>query len=109
MWTKNISLPKKKSGTAETGLNSTFDYEHTDGPSLKLGLFSRPTKVHNVLENLLKKTFRNNHHEDLELSSLNLPQRNYLQKLLKNDQSKVPFKLPYRDEYSEARGKSKFN
>lgn len=64
-----------------------------------------PTHLNSILKNILSKTFRHNHHEDLELSSLNYSQRNYLQKMLKNQKEKLPFKLPYRDEESDSRGK----
>lgn len=46
---------------------------------------------------MLKNTFKHNHQEDLELSSLNITQRKYLKKLLKHDQAKIPFKLPHRE------------
>ena len=57
-----------------------------------------------VLKGILQKTFKQNHHEDLKLSSLNYAQRKYLRKIIKNDHNQLPFKMPYRDEDSETKG-----
>lgn len=68
---------------------------------------SPPPSVKIVMNNILQKTFKHNHHEDLELSSLNDAQRKYLKKMLNRDQNKLPFKMPHRDDESETRGRVK--
>lgn len=86
-----------KYGT-NTSLGESNIKDQSNSSLLGLSNSQRPARVYNVLQNILKNTFRNNHVEDLELSSLNMSQRNYLQKLLKHDQAKLPFKMPYNEE-----------
>ena len=79
----------------------------SNGKKSYMSVRQPPPPLTNILKNILHNTFKHNHLEDLELSSLNYSQRNYLQKMLKNGQEKLPFKLPYRDEEYEERCKQK--
>lgn len=90
-------------------INNTFDTTGKGGKKSYLSERQQPAHLANILKNILHNTFKHNHHEDLELSNLNYSQRNYLTKMLKNDQNKLPFKLPYRDEESDERCKPKKN
>ncbi|CAI2387727.1 unnamed protein product [Moneuplotes crassus] len=59
--------------------------------------------VMTTLKGILKRTFKNNHIEDLKLHTLNYSQKNYLNKIIEERKSLIPFKMPHRDEESHQR------
>lgn len=77
---ETFSQHKRSETNANTQrlLNMTYDYEAGAPHGSLIGGRSPPPNVNSMLRNILKKTFRHNHHEDLELSCLNYSQRNYL-------------------------------
>ena len=92
---------------SEKLLNKTFE---VDANSQLTSLVPRspPANLSVVLKSIMEKTFKHNHHEDLELSALNQSQRRYLKKIISHNQQHLPFKMPHRDEESEAKGKNSF-
>lgn len=82
-------------------LNKTEDNSYDK--NLTLAQPTPPQSIDAALKDILQKVFKNNHHEDLELSSLTFAQRNYLKKIINKDQAKLPFKMPHRDEDSDQR------
>jgi N-acetylneuraminic acid mutarotase len=88
---------------SEKLLNKTFEVEANSQPA-SLVQRSPPANLSVVLKNIMEKTFKHNHYEDLELSALNKAQRKYLKKIINHNQQHLPFKMPYRDEESESKG-----
>ena len=108
MFDISLNIERSNVKSMDVGIMTKFGTNTSPGESNLIDISSssilglpnnqRPARVYNVLQNILKNTFRNNHIEDLKLSSLNMSQRNYLKKLLKDDQAKLPFKMPYNEE-----------
>ncbi|CAI2358871.1 unnamed protein product [Moneuplotes crassus] len=99
---ESLCSPKMSGILSKSYLNQLQSERHGGSSSVMLQKDHRPT-VNSMLKGILKKTFKNNHIEDLKLHTLNYSQKNYLNKIMKERKSLVPFKLPYRDDESQQR------
>ena len=65
-------------------INITTNVDYTNRNSaLAPHFLTQPPTVKSRISTILKKTFKNNHLEDLKLNSLNYSQKNYLRKFIK--------------------------